>query len=895
MPLCRRAGRWFAASRDDSRGFPGRKAGPPWGLPVDSGRAAPASCDVYGRPTRRCGQKVGSSGRNAYVALFGRTAGLPVKRRPHVVVAGGGIAGLSATIHLLELADAARQAGAPRDFTLTFLAPLLPDRNEKTGRIESNGSGLGGKAMARHYVGLVDEKHQMPRWPFYGPMLPYRGTIPHGYHVVWEYPHLRRMLGDKGNDLDGLLRPPGGAKCIASFQGDVQNPAPGGPGIGLMGLCDPVAGIAVREETALIFRLRGHDPTVDAALAAVARVFDALSPGADPLPYLDLMFAEEIELPLRVALIMGSLNARRCNPETTLLAGKPLTEVEYDEWARWSYEDAVKRLRPKLKLGQFLFRTIDGFLALARDLFRYDEVLESPGRNFNLADAGQVELARKFVISRLRRIVERLPDALNAVTDQQFAPERTLHFRFAPDATFTSPYSFDAAQAVRSLAFCFTSPTASRMQSADGGQWNLVWLRLWERIDLLARNNPQVQLDMQDSRVHGLHAERGRVRIVHGKWTGHGGDLGMPHAPSIETMYAQPSVLSPDLCVDAFVPTMAPGALESVMVSPAYESARVKLAPMRVSGNETLELLLWTRAPIQWGEHARFALSQSAITGLEGAFCLLADYSCGLWSPRALAEEDPFGEGEGNFRGSILESCGGFDDVYACPTRDDAYGWPLEAKEALYRLLSDPAFFSRTDDRPWPHDASNWHGRRASGTWNATKQTSPEAMGDWFVAARWLTWGFVRQLSMIQALGPRAVRQLAALSERLDPRTAQREAILNPPAELLADVRYVVIRNARPRNRIFSPGVGSWAKRPVSGVPLDRAGRVFPAGEWTRNGLDIVCMEAACLSGMRASRAVYRKFVGDGELPVGSPGFTPSILPPEQWYAGDDPMVRRTS
>lgn len=830
--------------------------------------------------------------RYLHVALLARMVGLSLKRHPHVVVAGGGIAGLSTAIHLLELADADRRAGTPHPFTLTFLAPLLPDRNANTGRIESNGSGLGGKAMARHYVGPIDEKHQMPRWPFYGPMLPHRGTIPHGYHVMWEYPHLRRMLGDKGNDLDGLLRPPGGAKCIASFQGDVKNPAPGGPGIGLMGLCDPELGIAIREETALIFRLRGRDAAVDAALASVRGVFQALSPGAEPLPYLDLMFAEEIELPLRVALIVGSLNARSCNPETTFLAGKPLTEVEYDEWARWAYDDAVKRLRPKLKLGQLLFRSIDGFLALARDLFRPNEMSESPGRDFDLDDPRQVEQARKFVISRLRRIVERLPEALNSVADGQFAPERTLHFRFAPDATFTSPYSFDAAQAVRSLAFCFTSPKASRMQSADGGQWNLVWLRLWERIDHLAVNNPQVKLEMLDSRVQEVHAQRGQIRIVHGKWTGHGGDLGMPHAPSIETNYAPPSVLSPDLCAEAFIPTMAPGALESVLVSPSYEGARKQLAPLRVSGNETLELLLWTRQPIQWSEHARFALSQSAITGLEGAFCLLADYSCGLWSQKAIGEEDPFGEGEGKFRGSILESCGGFDDVYACATRDDAYGWPLEIKESLRSLLSDPSFFSRTDDRPWPHDAANWHGRRASGTWNAEKQVSNDAMGDWFVAARWLTWGFIRQLSMIQALGPAAVRQLAALSERLDPQKTTREAILDPPAELTADVRYVVIRNARPRNRIFSPGVGSWSQRPVSGVALDKAGRIFPAGEWTRNGLDIVCMEAACLSGMRASRAAYRKFVCRVDLPPGSPGFTASILPAEQWYGGDDPLVR---
>jgi hypothetical protein len=50
-------------------------------------------------------------------------------------------------------------------------------------------------------------------------------------------------------------------------------------------------------------------------------------------------------------------------------------------------------------------------------------------------------------------------------------------------------------------------------------------------------------------------------------------------------------------------------------------------------------------------------------------------------------------------------------------------------------------------------------------------------------------------------------------------------------------------------------------------------------------------MEAATLSGMRAARATWTRVIGR-ELPAGAPGFRPDILPPEQWYGGNDPWER---
>jgi hypothetical protein len=97
------------------------------------------------------------------------------------------------------------------------------------------------------------------------------------------------------------------------------------------------------------------------------------------------------------------------------------------------------------------------------------------------------------------------------------------------------------------------------------------------------------------------------------------------------------------------------------------------------------------------------------------------------------------------------------------------------------------------------------------------------------------------------------------------------------------------MRNTKARNRFYSPAVGEWPLRPISGLPLVGSEKVFQAGDWTRNGLDVVCLEGACLSGMRASRAAWS--VAIGAVPASAPGPIP-VLPPASWYAGNDPMQR---
>ena len=111
-----------------------------------------------------------------------------------LAVAGGGVAGLSAALHLLQIAEHSREP-----VEIVFIAPLVPTPG-------GEGSGLGGKAMSRSFTGRYDAAHEnMDRHRFYGPAMPHRGTIPHGYHVLWGYPNLRRMLTrpGEGPDLGG--------------------------------------------------------------------------------------------------------------------------------------------------------------------------------------------------------------------------------------------------------------------------------------------------------------------------------------------------------------------------------------------------------------------------------------------------------------------------------------------------------------------------------------------------------------------------------------------------------------------------------------------------------------------------------------------------------------------
>ena len=266
-----------------------------------------------------------------------------------IAVVGAGVAGLSTVTHLLEIWEARRAAGLPVEpLEITFIAALTLDHYE-------DGSGLAGKAMSRTYDGPYD-RHGHARALFYGPMMPDRGVVPHGYHVIWAYPNLRRMLGDGAPDepsppLDGgLLRPRGGAGMIAVFQGNVDDPTPGGPGIALMGLSDPaVPSSATRPATRALYRLLGT-PLGAVFLKPFMTLFGTLVEtafaGVHPLFFADLFYAHEVDLEMRLALIVASLRARITDPEraTVRVDGveRPLWDVNFTQdleamvtsWAR---------------------------------------------------------------------------------------------------------------------------------------------------------------------------------------------------------------------------------------------------------------------------------------------------------------------------------------------------------------------------------------------------------------------------------------------------------------------------------------------------------------------------------------------------------------------------------
>lgn len=815
-----------------------------------------------------------------------------------VAVIGGGVAGLASAMHLVELWQARRAADLPTEpLRICLLAPLVP-----TG---GDGSGLGGKAMSRSYAGPVDAQGN-ERAPIYGPMMPERGTVPHGYHVLWEYPNLRRMLGDGAPDepspaLDGgLLRPRGGAGALAVFQGRIDDPTPGGPGIALMGLSDPD-----RPETATLPVTQALYRLQDSRFAGVflepfRALFAELAEGIDPLFYADLFYAHEVDLELRLALVAASLVARTTDPESATVdidgRPQPLWAVEYDRWLQVELERWGGRLLARLEQPP-----LRGWLdeLAARGWIVESQLEGEPGGGLlrelvraALPPEQERALADLVLVAReTERILREVPGALSRLVSGGYRVTDTLHFRFGPDSTFTSPYSYDAATAVRSLAFVFTSPRSARVWSADGARMHRLWLRLWQRLQqAAAATGQQVELQVLPGRATALRQEGDRVEVSWATIVGHGhgpgSDLGWPHDHRLEPWRSpldEPRTVHADLAVTA----VAPPNLRAIL-APEHTEARAVAQALEPHHNTSLELLVWTRERIEYGETARRGLAGSSITGLEGGWCLLADYSQGLWSEAALAEEDPFGDGR--FRGSVLESCGSWADVYAVADRSDAFGWPTEVKSALADLLSRPEDHARHDGRAWVEDPGRWRDRVAAGQWRTDRLQAPAAGDDWVVASRWLTWQFLRQLARIQALGPRAVRQLGALARLLDPRGVDRSALLQPPEALRAQVRYVVMVNAKPRNRIFSPSAGTWPLRPVSGLPLPGTSRILPAGDWTRNGLDVICMEAATLSGMRAARAAHRLLLGE-RPPVAAPSPVP-VLPRASWYAGVDPLAR---
>jgi hypothetical protein len=797
-----------------------------------------------------------------------------------VAIVGGGVAGLSCAWHLIELLKASKK---PFPLTIELFTMLAPTGGE--------GNGLGGKAMSRSFEGRYDTAHNnMDRIPFYGPMMPYKGTIPHGYHVFWQYPNLRRMLGDTGDGM-GLLVPaptadtPGGAALIASFQGLINDPAPGGPGIARVGLVDPDYPASCQNDVShALFRLK-ENPFLRPVIELLTRIFEDIS-GLDPLVFTDLLYCQEIDLELRLALIGASLAARRINPETATVwvDGKklPLNEVEYDVWTRELLTGWAGQLLDRL---DELALELKGFKAMTALLEVRADAATPAAKLLSALIPDTIEDDVLLVVRETDRVLRGLPGALKNLVTGDYPVWKSLHMRFGPDATFASPYSFDAAAAVRSIAFCFLTPAAGRAWSPDGGKVHRIWGRMWERLKTEAAS-AGATLNIHEGRVVSVEEQGSEVALkaVLGH-AGHGGyasELGMPHAPDRRFKSPIPAGTT-DFSADACVLAIPSGLCEGV----SQGGLSTQLEPLREKTSETMELLIWTRSPLGWSKAAAASLKQSCITGMEGPFCLLADYRSGLWSPQALQEENPFGDG--NFSGSILESCGGFEDLYACPTREDAYGWPEWIKEAIYQLLSKKDYFEELDSRPWNLDSQSWYQKRSSGSWSEAHMDDPASLEDWFIASRWLAFGFLRQLSQIQSLGPQAVCQLASLTALLEPRQKTRAELLSPPAALTQEIRYVVMRSTKTRNRIFCPGLGDWHNRPISGLPFDGHSRLYPAGDWTRNGLDVVCMEGACLSGMRAARGLF----ADQGHPISSKAPRPiPVLPQASWYSGLDPLKR---
>jgi hypothetical protein len=827
-----------------------------------------------------------------------------------VAVVGGGVTGLCAAWHLVELWQAAGP-DTPR-LEIDLVAMLLPHEG-------GDGSGVGGKAMSRSWTGWIDDESGFDRHAFYGPMMPWSGCVPHGYHILWEYPNLRRMLGDADGTGTSLhLRPPGGAACLGAFQGLLDDPAPGGPGIAVIGLCDPSAPESARTDAARALLRLGGTALVHPFLRVFERIFGEIVPEADPLVFADVLFAHELDVEMRIALIGGTLTGLATNPEveTVWVDGRrrPLYDVEYDTWAQgwltaWARrvgEHAPGFARALVEEAAREWRRSDAFVLLAEGLFEADPATVDRVRQL-LPEAARPLLDDvRCVYLEVERVLRDIPSALARLATGRYPAWRSLHFRFAPDATFASPFSYDAAQALRSLTFCYRNPRSARMWSVDGQRFQGLWTTFWARLQAaVVATRGGVVLHAHEGRVDRidrLGSEDGPgLALTWGPHLGHGGaplaprahDLGMPHTPDLGEGGLPGQ--APDRArlriapVDVIVGATPPGALAALLPGEPFAAARAQLAPVSHPGNETLELLLWLDEPIGWAPLCREALAGGAIGGLEGAFCMVSDYACGLWSEDVFAAERPFEGRDTPFAGSILEACGCLADVFACATRDDAYGWPGFVKDALVTLLGDPAFFATVDERRWPHDEEGWRSRRADGTWTPERAASREGWEDWVVASRWLVFGYLRQLSGIQSLGPQAVRQLAAHAELLDPRRWTRAEILDPPESLRQKVRYVVMRNTKARNRFYSPGVGEWPHRPISGRPLEGAGAIFPAGDWTRNGLDVVCMEAACLSAMRASRAAWTSIVGP--VPAGAPAPIP-VLPRASWYGGLDPEHR---
>jgi hypothetical protein len=333
---------------------------------------------------------------------------------------------------------------------------------------------------------------------------------------------------------------------------------------------------------------------------------------------------------------------------------------------------------------------------------------------------------------------------------------------------------------------------------------------------------------------------------------------------------------------DTVVSTLLPQCLEPLITDatgPAQAAFRANLRALGQRMNETINLQLFLpdrhELPFVDPPAGATEVRPFGISNLEGPFTIVVDLSR-AWSTGAFESIRLNAADATPFRGTAWEFVGAWADLF---THDSfahrgRFQWPLAVRQQLAALMHEPTAFdpATIDSRAWVHDAGPEANKVVMG-----EVLSANAAA---YAAR-----FRDVVTPIIVAG--TMRQIAAMPGLAAPTRAMLETeSANVAASRPSAVRYVLTRNCHAENRFFSAEPGLFSMRPHARFATPVPG-LWAAGDWTRNGLNLQCMEAAVISGLQSAYGVIEQIRAGGLAHIRPPAIDPDILPDGAWDVGE--------
>lgn len=758
-----------------------------------------------------------------------------------VAVLGGGLAGITVVDALVEQVRAYnRQARA----TARRLGGMGPPPIKLEVKLFQLGRELGGKVQS---VAMDQPEGSM------NPRQPVRFHMTHGLHFVWGYPHFRALLGPAL--IAEHLAPRRGTSAYVTWLSD-RDTIDGRSRLTTLNVCDPSRPDLARvPECRTLLRLAQVAP--DLAFELVEKILHVDL--RDFLHFGDIVLNRaELSATSRWMLLLGAIEARRMrDPEHAVLPGLYALpkDVEYLQALKTIVGRWQTVLRDTVGDTVSSVASLEAFRALVGTILSHGTGGVS-GLVAGLGDAfavlGAVSIEELWRLAKL--LVADLTDLVEELPKLDFSHHAYL--RVPLDAAFSSPFALDTATALRDSKYGTRSFESSLVQVFDGDDPRAVVNAIADR----AKGGDADDVVVDIRRLCPAHAiervpETGQLDVFYYRELTRHPPTWRPVCGRYEHCHYPELPLEPwraDLVVSTIPAPNLAWLLEDSKLAAEPEVAALHGAASTIARhvNETLNLQLFFDEKITLpfpkdpnGWTPTNADPPFSISGIEGPFTILVDLrrACS----KARFEEVRLRPGDEHpFDGTAWDLVGAYAECFTHnPTLAPERQWPREVQEELARLLHDPAEHEAEgrDTRPWVYD---WTPDAPQPVMGEVKKTCSPAYGK-----RWL-----------DRASPLIVETTLKMLLRLPGWDPNEKAKLE---KVIAEKSYfwALSRNCHEHNKFVSTEPGMFDARPHARFE-SRVEGLYLAGDWTRSGSNLICMDSTVSSGLFAAEAVLERLRG---------------------------------